>query len=343
MKPALYKRGTVPPPWIYKVLSMEQGRRCRRDRLGVRESVSGPLTHGAAAAFDSPSMHSAVGVKIKELGRVSPMKVKEKVTVIVFVNNKGGVGKTRHAILTADCLAKAGYSVLVIDMDFNNSSTYFYLADEMMRMSRNKNIKAALSDEGNYLCDFTLGTIREGVDIIASSRDLSDLRAINEKRLKNMMPALSGSYDFVVIDSQPSYDNLTLNAINAGDVIITPVLKDFDSFNAAAFLRRKLEVETDKLSDWYVTINGYNRRYEEASGGRQKEYIEEFQKAFPMTPKETWYPWTADMNELKDLRKKLSREPEAGAVCNPALYDAVVNLTECFLDEGEELVCGGAF
>jgi chromosome partitioning protein len=210
-------------------------------------------------------------------------------------------------------------------------------------MSRSKNVKAALSDGGNNLCDFALGTIRGGVEIIASSRELSDLRGVNEKRLKNMAHTLDGLYDFVIIDSQPSYDNLTLNAINAGDVIITPVLKDFDSFNAAAFLRRKLEVETDKFSDWYVTINGYNRRYEEASGGRQKEYIEEFQKAFPMTPRETWYPWTADMNELKDLRKKLSREPEAGAVCNPALYDAVVNLTECFLDGDEKLVCEGAF
>jgi chromosome partitioning protein len=269
--------------------------------------------------------------------------MKEKVTVIVFVNNKGGVGKSRHAILTANCLAAAGYCVLVIDMDFNNSSTYFYLLIEMMEKSRGRNIKAALSDEGNNLCDFTLPTIREGVDVIASSRELSDLRSVNEKRLKNMIPTLNGKYDFVIIDSQPSYDNLTLNAINAGDVIITPVLKDFDSFNAAAFLRRKLETETDKLSSWYVTINGYNKRYEDAFGGRQKEYIEEFQKAFPMTPKETWYPWTADMNELKDLRKKLSRKPESGTVCNPALYDAAVNLAECFLEEDEKLVCKGAF
>jgi chromosome partitioning protein len=269
--------------------------------------------------------------------------MKGKVTVIVFVNNKGGVGKTRHAILTANCLAAAGYLVLVIDMDFNNSSTYFYLNDEIIFKSKSKNIKAALSDEENDLRDFALPTIREGVEVIASSRDLSDLRSISEKRLKNMTHTLNGRYDFVIIDSQPSYDNLTLNAINAGDVIITPVLKDFDSFNAAAFLRRKLEVETDKLSDWYVTINGYNKRYEEASGGRQKEYIEEFQKAFPMTPKETWYPWTADMNELKDLRKKLSRKGEAGTARNPGLYEAVVNLSECFIDDGEKLVCEAAF
>lgn len=269
--------------------------------------------------------------------------MREKVKVIVFVNNKGGVGKTRYTIQTANCLAAAGYLVLVVDMDFNNSSTYFFLDEGTIEKSVKKNIKAALSDADSDLCDYTLPTIREGVDIIASSRELSDLRGVNEKRLKNMIHTLDGKYDFVIIDSQPSYDNLTLNAINAGDIIITPVLKDLDSFNAAAFLRRKLEIETDKLPNWYVTINGYNRRFEEAVGGRQKEYIEEYQKTFPLTPRETWFPWTADMNELRDLKKKLCKTPQSGMVCNPVLYDAVVNLAECFLDDEEKLVCGGAF
>ncbi|MDR1362661.1 MAG: ParA family protein [Spirochaetaceae bacterium] len=271
------------------------------------------------------------------------MTTREKTTVIVFVNNKGGVGKTRYTIMTANCLAAAGYRVLVTDMDFNNSSSYYYLDEEGMAKSIKSNIKAALSDEGNRLYDFTLPTIRKNVEIIASSRDLSDLRAVNEKRLKNMITTLNGEYDFMIIDSQPSYDNLTLNAINAGDIIITPVLKDLDSFNAAAFLRRKLETETSKLPNWYVTINGYNKRYEEAAGGRQKEYVEEFQKAFRTTPKETWYPWTTDMTELKDMKKKLSHKPESDAICNPALYEAVVNLSECFLEDGEYLAGGEAF
>jgi hypothetical protein len=122
-------------------------------------------------------------------------------------------------------------------------------------------------------------------------------------------------------------------------------LKDFDSFNAAEFLRRKLGMETENLSRLYVTINGYNKRYEEFARGRQREYIhvEEFRKAFPMTPKETWYPWTADMNELKDMRKKLSRKPEAGSICNPARYDAVANLVECLLDGDDDLAWKGAF
>jgi hypothetical protein len=49
------------------------------------------------------------------------------------------------------------------------------------------------------------------------------------------------------------------------------------------------------------------------------------------------------MNELKDMKKKLSKTIEAGTVYNPALYEAVVNLAGCFLDDGEEPDCRGAF
>jgi chromosome partitioning protein len=252
------------------------------------------------------------------------------------------VGKTRTALLTANCLGSAGRRVLVIDMDFNNSATYYYLDEELFKQAAQRNIADALSRETNDLSDYTLPTLREGVDIIASSRFLADLRAINEKRLARMLPSLAGKYDLVIIDCQPTYDNLTLNALNAADVIITPVLKDLDSFNAACFLQQKIASETDKISRWYITINGYNRHYEEARGGKQREYINTFTERLPHTVKETWYPWTQDMNELKDLKKKLSAAPVPGAVCNPVLYKAVVNLAECFVDE-EHITRGEAF
>ncbi|MDR2028298.1 MAG: ParA family protein, partial [Treponema sp.] len=64
-------------------------------------------------------------------GQVSPEGPGEfkKPTVIAFISIKGGVGKSRGAILTANCLGAAGKRVLIIDMDHNNSTTYYYLAD----------------------------------------------------------------------------------------------------------------------------------------------------------------------------------------------------------------------
>jgi chromosome partitioning protein len=262
------------------------------------------------------------------------MEGTRKPTVITLSANKGGVGKTRIAMLTANCLGAAGNKVVVIDMDFNNSATFYYLPDSGREIAGKKNIADALSREDNNLKEFTIPTEHANVDIIASSRYLADLRSINEKRLSRMIGSLSG-YEFVIIDCQPDYNNLTLNAINAGNVIITPVLKDLDSFNAAVFLEQKIRIETEKYASWFVTINGYNKQYVDAQGGKQKDYIDLYRQKFAehITDADTWYPWTSDINEIRDRKKMLSHEPRQGMICNKRLYDAVIALSECFIQE----------
>jgi chromosome partitioning protein len=254
------------------------------------------------------------------------------VQVVSLCANKGGVGKTRAAILMANCLGMAGKKVLVIDMDFNNSASFYYLTPEQMEIASVKNIADGLSKETNNLAEFALLTEHPGVQLIASSRYLADLRSINEKRLSRMMENLSNNYDVVIIDCQPDYNNLTLNAINAADLIITPVLKDLDSYNAACFLGQKIALDTDKKNVWYIMINGYNHQYETAIGGKQHEYLEIYNNEFrQITDPSTWFPWTADMNEIKDRKKLLSSKPIRGCVYNPELYNSVIKLSEFFI------------
>lgn len=271
----------------------------------------------------------------------------EKPAVVALSANKGGVGKTRYAILLANCLGASGKRVLVIDMDFNNSATFYYLSDLDLGAEREiitRNIADAMAKEENRLENFEIATSHRGVSLVASSRALADLRSVNEKRLMRMIPALAGRWDFIIIDCAPNYDNLVLNALNAADLIITPVLKDMDSFNAAAFLRRKISVETEKENVWFVSVNGYDRQYEDAKSGKQRDYISLFQDAFRghLTPHDTWLPWTADMNEIKDRRRPLSNAPVKGAVYNPGLYRAVVALAASVIQE-TDLPWAGVF
>jgi chromosome partitioning protein len=234
----------------------------------------------------------------------------------------------------ANCLGAAGKRVLVIDMDFNNSASFYYLSPEQTDIARTRNVADALSKETNNLADYTLPTDHPGVHLLASSRYLADLRSISEKRLSRMTEDLSANYDVVIIDCQPDYTNLTLNALNAADLIITPVLKDLDSYNAACFLGQKIALDTDKHDVWYITINGYNHQYETALGGKQKEYLDIYKNEFrQITDPDTWFPWTADMNEIKDRKKLLSCLPMRGAVHNPELYHRVIRLSEFCIRE----------
>jgi len=258
-----------------------------------------------------------------------------KTTVVSFVSIKGGVGRTNIVILLAKCLAAAGKRVLLIDSDLNNSLSYHFLDKETMEKTKRLNIAKALSDENNSLRDFAVPTITPGVELIGSTPYLADLRTLSEKRLKRLVPTVYGKYDILIVDCPPTYDNIVLNAVNAADYNITPVLKDLFSYNAASFLSAKLPIDAEDFKSWHVMINGYDKRFDESKSGRQYNFIELYQKGeFPLTPAETWLPWTAQIHLIIDYHKSLTNaKGTPGAVYNPDLFNAVSGLAGCFFDE----------
>lgn len=208
--------------------------------------------------------------------------------VITLSSLKGGVGKSSITIQLANCLGMAGKKVLVIDMDLNNSVSSYYLTDETKENIGSKNIADALSKNGNKLADFTVPTQRRNVDLIASSLYLIDFfwgGGVSERRLSQLLPTLQDNYDFVIVDTQPTYDNLVLNAYYAADWIITPINLSLFDYNTALFLRDKIATETDKIDNWFLQINGYNHNFSDAKTGKQKEYLSVFRSNFEnLTP-----------------------------------------------------------
>jgi chromosome partitioning protein len=258
-----------------------------------------------------------------------------RTTVVSLVSIKGGVGKTNIVICLAKCFAAAGKRVLLIDSDLNNSLSFHFLNEELMEKTKRQNIAAALSDESNNLCDYAVPTTTPGIDLIASTPYLADLRTISEKRLKRMVHTLYGRFDILLIDCHPTYDNIVLNALHAADYTITPVLKDLFSYNAAAFLAGVLPRDVENLSNWFVLLNGYDKRFEESKSGRQNDFLELYRKGeFPLTPVETWLPWTAQIHLIVDYHKRLTgTKGIPGAVYNPDLFNAISVLAGCFFEE----------
>jgi len=266
---------------------------------------------------------------------------------VSFVSIKGGVGKTHILICAANCLAACGLRVLVIDTDLNNSLSFYYLDDEGFQKTKELNVAKALSNEENNLNDFTVPTGREKLNLLASSPYLSDLRTMSEKRLRRMIGTLEGLYDIALIDCHPTYDNIVLNAINASNYIITPVIFDSFSYNGAVFMRNVIARDTDKSCNWYVLINGYNQRYAEAKKGWQLEIETTYRNSgFPLTPPNTWMPLaTAAMRGIVDKKLRLTpdfnlleNEKRSNYVEDSKLYNAVVELAECFIERKLERV-----
>lgn len=254
--------------------------------------------------------------------------------VVTFSSLKGGVGKSSLSILTANRLGAAGYRVLVIDMDLNNSVTNYYINKETKEgIKSEKNIAKALLASDNYLADYIVLTDRRGVDLCASSLYLIDLRGMSERRLSQILPSIEDQYDVVIIDTQPTYDNLVLSAYHASDFIINPInFSQFD-FNTASFMYDKLRLETDKIDNWHLSVNGYNHRFEKSTTGTQKEYEELFRSKFEnLTPRETWFPWTSALRKTIDRNMFLSQSQGKDCVVHIPLFNAVSALAECFID-----------
>lgn len=243
--------------------------------------------------------------------------------IVTFGSIKGGVGKTSMAAMTANCLAAAGFKVLVIDMDWNNSLSFYYLDKEGAEMAREKNIAAALFDAGGNIQNYIVPTRKENIKMIPSSLGLLDLQAISDRRLKIELSSLPDDlFDVVIIDTAPTYDNIVRNAYGASDFIITPIeLTQFD-YNTAVCLSKKLKTETDKFNNWFLLFNGINLK----GSKKQNEYVEMFRGGFSnFTPEETWMPKRESVKDVLDRDLKIRKT-------NP-LFSAVVNLAECFIDD----------
>jgi chromosome partitioning protein len=234
---------------------------------------------------------------------------------ITFSAVKGGVGKSSLAILTANYLAAAGERVLVLDFDIQNSTTFFYLEDPETADSHN--LARALQED-----DLT-GNIVPGLflDVVPSSFNLLKLRSTSDKTLKRILPQVADRYDYAVVDTPPTFDNLVLNAIVAADVIVTPVYLSLFDWKSAAFLREQIEVEAEKLDSWRVLFNRYTEPRTDNPDAEINQYKELFRSDFGPYLLETRIPETRQVQKAIDTRASIST-----AKAKVRLHDAIASL-----------------
>lgn len=197
--------------------------------------------------------------------------------IITIANQKGGVGKTITTTCMASLLTEQGYKVLTISLDPQRN--FDMVAGEGIVIERDDDetpsmlhvmrgeikiedaiIQTRLGDlvrASNQLHQWTGGQAiskeeyLKNRDNLQALQELLDSRIVNNantmKVLNSRLGTIKDSYDFILIDTNPSLTLLTMNSLYCADYVIIPAFPDETSTEAII-----------ELWDTIQTIKYYN-------------------------------------------------------------------------------------
>jgi chromosome partitioning protein len=185
----------------------------------------------------------------------------------LFLNYKGGTGKTSVSTAYGCYLASQGRRVLMVDLDAQAHLTTC-LNEESVRHEKSLySVVVKGEDIKSVIADTAITNLK----LVPSSISLSSLELslsrmpLREFKLRQALKKVEHEYDYIVIDSAPAIGLLSLNAILASDEILIPLLADFLSFHGLKILLETLS-SIEKDFSFYtgkarIFLNRYNPDY----------------------------------------------------------------------------------
>jgi len=164
----------------------------------------------------------------------------EQLATVVFTNFKGGSAKTTSSVHFAQYLARAGYRVLLIDLDSQASATAQFGIDPSREVGLENSFAAwtMAREEGRDLpaasiCQKTYWPsidLVPGGAVLAQAEESLGRRSGNGKvedilyfdELSSFLNSVDDSYDIAVVDTRPDVNILMTIALHAATGLVVP-------------------------------------------------------------------------------------------------------------------------
>ena len=184
-------------------------------------------------------------------------------TVIALTNQKGGVGKTTTSgALAAGLASFYDKKVLAIDLDPQGNLGFSLGLD---------------IEDGYTIHDVLKGTVSmkdairsvNGCDIVTSnillsSAELDFAGANRELLLKSALDSVLNDYDYIIIDTPPALNILTVNAYAVADHLIIPMAPEVLSLLGLTQLKETVDSVRQSVNPHLnvlgILLTKYNRR-----------------------------------------------------------------------------------
>jgi len=229
-----------------------------------------------------------LGVELGPTGRPitafpvpAPLSSHGPARVIALCNQKGGVGKTTTTISLGAALADYGRRVLAVDFDPQGAlsaglgvQTHDVTTIYDLLLGSAKDAAAAIQP-----------TNTPGLDVIPANIDLSaaEVHLVNEvareQILARVLRQVTGDYDVVLIDCQPSLGLLTVNALTAAHGVLIPLECEFFALRGVALLVETIDKVRDRLNP-AITLDGILATMYDPRTLHSREVLERVVEAF---------------------------------------------------------------
>ena len=196
---------------------------------------------------------------------------------IAITLSKGGVGKSSSAVAIAHGLALQGKRVLLIDTDDQGQDAF------LLGVNPQHGLAGVLME--NVSATDALHEARPNLFLLAGGRSLASAKKDigrkdygAEQTLSEALKELEGQFDYVIVDTAPSWDTLTINALFYANEVLTPVSLEVLTLNSVAEFAKRLEQVkkyNTKLQHCYVLPTFYDRRVKKSA-----EVLEHLKKYF---------------------------------------------------------------